>query len=140
MTKHSNLPISVTAFRAELTKLRKALKQRFGSSFHHAEYGDRSSPDNRADSHNLFREELDADYHEQCGLHDILHLDELLHANMHGPVVLDLYVYEFCGFNDWSLATNEYAYFLDGRFIGLASGVGRTDENDVMLSRIQRAA
>ena len=115
-----NLPMTATAFRKEVSALRAALRRRFGSSLHHADYAQRSSPDNRPDAHNLLREVQDPAYHDQCDLFDHVSLDCLKSEDMHGIVILDLYVYVREGFGDYELYDNAYAYFVDGVFKGLS--------------------
>lgn len=120
-SRYPNLPITATDFRKQVSALNSALKARYGSVFHHAEFAKRASPDKRRDNHNLLCEFQNHDYAAQCDLHDKLRLKELCDVNMRGVVVLDLYVYTFSGFNDWELADNVYALFQDGIFLCLGT-------------------
>lgn len=133
----TNLPITLTAFRKEVSALRAALRKKFGSSLHHADYAQRSSPDNRPDAHNLLREVQDPAYHEQCDLFDHISLDCLKNEDMRGIVILDLYVYVREGFGDYELYDNVYAYFVDGKFKGLSGYFGEAPAR--MLETLQAA-
>lgn len=122
---YPNLPMTLTAFKQEISALNSAIRKMFGSDvFHHAEFAYRDSPDDREDRHNVLREQLDPSYRAECDLFDKYPADAecMKTLDMHGPVILDLYVYEKshwdggCG----DLLTNVYAYFKNGKLIGVA--------------------
>lgn len=120
---YPNLPMTLTAFKQEIFALNSAIRKMFGSDvFHHAEFAYRDSPDDREDRHNVLREQLDPAYRAECDLFDKYKADSenMKDLDMRGPVVLDLYVYENIGYGDCDLLTNVYAYFKNGKLIGVA--------------------
>jgi hypothetical protein len=136
---YPNLPMTPTAFKKEIAALNSAIWEMFGSDvFHHAEFAYRDSPDDREDRHNVLREQLDPAYHAQCDLFDKYKADaeNMKDLDMHGPVILDLYVYENIGYGDYDLLTNVYAYFKNGKLIGVAEF--DSPNNASLLEAVQR--
>jgi len=139
---YTNLPMTLTAFTKQVAALRKALRDLYGSSFHHAELGIRASPDDRPDAHNVLREDLDPEYHAECDVYDTVPLDELRFQSMHGPVVLDLYVYEkteWGGPDGYQLFSNAGAFFRNGKFIGVVDSVPAGADYERLLAEVQKA-
>jgi hypothetical protein len=145
---YTNLPMTMTAFRKQVAVLNAALKKRFGADvFHHAEYANRewatprADRDESADKHNILTEMLDREYHKQCDLFDKSKLSELgvYGDNMHGAVVLDVWVYETLGYGDeYDLLDQVNAYFKNGEFIGLSSYEPEDPEYQRLLAEVQK--
>jgi hypothetical protein len=134
---YPNLPMTLTAFNKQVSALNKALRRRYDTSFHHAEYAERASPDQRPNSYNLLPEVLNPEYANQCDLFDKNRLSSLKHEDFHGWVVLDLYVYVRYGL-DYELGDNAYAWFKDGEFKALTGYMPSGTEYRRMLEEVQK--